>query len=61
MLDAKEIGEIRKSIIDGVDAAKQSGIVCGYPESITVERDFNGKKIKVTYPIFDPQLKPIYR
>ncbi len=53
MLDAKEIDEIRKSIIDGVDAAKRGGIVCGYPETITVERLFNNKKITVTYPIWN--------
>jgi len=57
MLDAKEIHDIRKSIIDGVHAAKKGGVVCGYPDSFTVESIHNGKPIKATYPIWTDEIQ----
>jgi hypothetical protein len=60
MLDQKEIYDIRKKIIDGVHAAKKGGIVCDYPNDFTVESIHNGKKVSVTYPIWNeeyPKLK----
>jgi hypothetical protein len=60
MLDQKEIHEIRKQITDGVYAAKKGGIACDYPDHFTVESIHNGKKVCVTYPIWNdecPKLK----
>ncbi|WP_019530630.1 hypothetical protein [Dasania marina] len=53
MFSGDEITTIRKSIIDGVNAAKNSGIDVDYPESFTAESENNGKKITVKYPLFD--------
>ena len=51
MLDAKEIEDIINSITSGVDMAREAGVRCGYPDSVTVESVHNGKPISATYPI----------
>jgi len=51
-LTPEEINEIRRQIVEGVEAAQRGGIVCDYPDSFTVTKQVGPNPVSVTYPIW---------
>ena len=51
-LTSEEIDEIRRQIIEGVEAARRDGVVCDYPDSFTVIKTDDGNQVSATFPIW---------
>ena len=58
-MEPEEINEIRKQIIEGVEAAQRGGVVCDYPDSFTVTKMVDANHVTATFPIWNGKHKKI--
>lgn len=52
-ITCKELTAIRQEIIDGVLEAKEAGVPCHFPESVTIEKVIHATTYKATFPIWN--------